>query len=292
MQPRTFVTVVLGFISLLPGGAIATETGQQALVASWESKTIPVETARVRFLQVFLMREEIRPTSRAGLLDQLKRHSDFTNEDHRRALAEEWCSDRLPEDRRTWIPHNALRRGNEFFIEGGGRVRSVTTSSDVSRSFGQVSLYEPGKSKLFYYTIENLREVPTKGLVQHSKWEQQDDGRVRLTYHSVPLKTDFEMVIDRQTGFVHHARQLDFEGNLLQEDFQFQPTSFGAGIIFPRYRVRCEYFHENIVSLDATCLEEATFNKPVDDDEFVVQIRPGETVVDFRKTPPRAFKAK
>src|SRR5690606_16017950 len=96
-------------------------------------------------------------------------------------------------------------------------------------------------------------------------------------------------VFDLATGIMVHSTSYDGD-QLGHEVWQLAVTEYPGGIVMPALRVATLYRGGRLNTLRVLIIEEAEFNGPVSEDEFVMPVAEGTVLVDYRHPQTAVWK--
>jgi hypothetical protein len=105
-----------------------------------------------------------------------------------------------------------------------------------------------------------------------------------LPDHRIALSIGSDKIVaDWTTGFVH---QMSFRSHGRASDtFQFGPTRYPGGIVFPKLKIELTYRSDELTGLELIYIDKAVFNEGMMADTFKLAANAGTRVFIFERDP-------
>jgi hypothetical protein len=191
--------------------------------------------------------------------------------------------------KKLWEPsqlHDRLWSPGEFHSIGlmtrenrdwGVRLFDGEWDLDYSVPNKQISVFRAGESRQSRLQIGDFR------------LQGSSENFVRLDHVLEPNNQivfsigSNRLVADWTTGFIYERSSRSSNG--VSEIFQFAPTGYAGGIVFPKLKIELRYTSNELSRLELIYVDEAAFNQGAVGDTFKLAAKAGTNVFIFKPDP-------
>ena len=249
----------------------------QQLATRWSRQVREIGSAHIKFRIARTGESRLAPLSREkvnSILDEAKLEEHPENFE---AV--------LAKLRETPATEKRLSTPGEFYSIGlmtreswGDRVHVFDGEWDLdySAANNQISVFRAGESRTALLQVGDFRVQ--RGRMDFAQFAQelQPNNRIVLTAGGNKILADWT------TGFVH---QISRTGSDAEDTFQFAPTRYPGGIVFPKLKIELRYSSNELSRLELVYIDDAVFNQGTVGDTFKLAAKAGTNVFMFKPDP-------
>jgi hypothetical protein len=249
----------------------------QQLAAHWARQVREIGSAHIKFRRAGTGESRLAPLSREkvnSILDEAKLNDHPENFE---AVLAKLRAKPAAEER--------LSTPGEFYSIGlltrENRDKDVRLFDgewdlDYSAAINQISVFRAGESRTSRLQVGNFRIQ--RGRMDYTQFAQelQPSNRIVLTAGGNKILADWT------TGFVD---QISRTGGDAEDTFQFAPTRYPGGIVFPKLKIELRYRSNELSRLELIYVDEAVFNQGTVGDTFKLAAKAGTNVFIFKPDP-------
>jgi hypothetical protein len=147
---------------------------------------------------------------------------------------------------------------------------------DYSAANNQISVFRAGESRTARLQVGDFRIQ--RGRMDFAQFAQELQPKNRI----VLTAGENKVLADWTTGFVH---QISRTGSDAEDTFQFAPTRYSGGIVFPKLKIELRYSSNELSRLELIYIDDAVFNQGTVGDTFKLVAKAGTNVFIFKPDP-------